>query len=213
MSPAERPKYRTDQAEMRADVWDACDKTCHYCGIELHPLRNFAVDHVIPRCAGGDDDPSNLVAACRTCNQRKGTTTDRLLCNRLNRGGAGQTKGYAIRSDLVLAYQERHGLTRPEFARRVGVAPGLVREAEEGRYLHLSLIVLFARAMDLDYMELLRDADCLRERLEVDADELARLRDLARTRPSGVWVRGPEMEPDEKYAERELREARQEWSC
>lgn len=46
MIQVERPKFMTEQAVLRADVWDASDKTCAYCGIELHPLRNFCIDHV-----------------------------------------------------------------------------------------------------------------------------------------------------------------------
>ncbi len=41
--------------------------TCHYCGREGHE-----VDHLIPIARGGTDDPANLVAACRSCNARKG---------------------------------------------------------------------------------------------------------------------------------------------
>lgn len=41
---------------------------CHYCGDEA-----TTADHVIPRSLGGSDDMDNLVAACRSCNSRKGT--------------------------------------------------------------------------------------------------------------------------------------------
>lgn len=73
----------TDQAIMRADVWDSSDKRCHYCGMELHPLRTFCVDHIVPKCAGGADEMTNLVAACRACNHRKGINEDRALCARI----------------------------------------------------------------------------------------------------------------------------------
>jgi hypothetical protein len=45
--------------------------TCSYCGLECVPT----IDHVVPRSRGGDDTPSNLVVACRSCNSRKGART------------------------------------------------------------------------------------------------------------------------------------------
>ena len=35
--------------------------------------RADTVDHLVPKARHGSDDPSNLVAACRPCNSRKGT--------------------------------------------------------------------------------------------------------------------------------------------
>lgn len=40
---------------------------CHWCGQAAN-----TVDHLIPRARGGTDDPANLVAACGTCNSRRG---------------------------------------------------------------------------------------------------------------------------------------------
>lgn len=36
-------------------------------------LPGFALDHVTPHTLGGPSTPGNLVLACDTCNQRKGT--------------------------------------------------------------------------------------------------------------------------------------------
>ena len=41
--------------------------TCAYCGQEA-----TTVDHIIPASLGGDAHPSNLVAACISCNSSKG---------------------------------------------------------------------------------------------------------------------------------------------
>lgn len=43
---------------------------CYWCdvaGVELE------VEHLEPRAAGGTDDPSNVVAACRWCNAARGS--------------------------------------------------------------------------------------------------------------------------------------------
>lgn len=46
--------------------------TCQYCGAV--PGRNqLTVDHVLPRSRGGSHDWTNLVTACKQCNQKKGS--------------------------------------------------------------------------------------------------------------------------------------------
>jgi phage terminase large subunit-like protein len=43
---------------------------CAYCGNEA-----TAVDHVVPAVKGGDDSLDNLVASCKPCNSRKGSSS------------------------------------------------------------------------------------------------------------------------------------------
>lgn len=43
--------------------------TCQYCGSTEHPLT---IDHVLPRSRGGKTEWTNVVAACVTCNRKKG---------------------------------------------------------------------------------------------------------------------------------------------
>lgn len=43
--------------------------TCQYCGSTEHPLT---IDHVIPKSRGGKTEWTNVVAACVSCNRRKG---------------------------------------------------------------------------------------------------------------------------------------------
>jgi hypothetical protein len=45
--------------------------TCAYCGERFAP-HDLSRDHVVPRVQGGRDVWTNVVAACRRCNQRKG---------------------------------------------------------------------------------------------------------------------------------------------
>lgn len=55
--------------------------TCFYCGRQLVMTRPGAIkqprnaataDHLRPLCLGGMDTRENIVAACATCNERKG---------------------------------------------------------------------------------------------------------------------------------------------
>lgn len=60
------------------------DGKCAYCGVAMltdwrdchadwgwkHPWR-MTWDHVVPKSAGGSDDPSNAAAACLRCNVAK----------------------------------------------------------------------------------------------------------------------------------------------
>lgn len=57
-----RPAPWTKRNVLVRDNW-----TCVYCG-------KFAntIDHVVPRAAGGQNSYENCVAACQTCNRRKG---------------------------------------------------------------------------------------------------------------------------------------------
>jgi 5-methylcytosine-specific restriction endonuclease McrA len=46
------------------------NRECVYCGATHVPLQ---IEHVIPRCKGGSNRISNLVIACESCNQKKGS--------------------------------------------------------------------------------------------------------------------------------------------
>jgi hypothetical protein len=43
-------------------------KTCQYCGSK----NDLTIDHVLPRSRGGKTSWTNLVTACKKCNNRKG---------------------------------------------------------------------------------------------------------------------------------------------
>ena len=51
-------------------ILDRDEFTCQYCN-----KRATTVDHVVPRGQGGSSSPTNLVAACLHCNQKKGNRT------------------------------------------------------------------------------------------------------------------------------------------
>ncbi len=45
---------------------------CAYCETELH-VSGYHIDHRKPLCRGGTHHPNNLCAACKLCNERKGS--------------------------------------------------------------------------------------------------------------------------------------------
>ena len=48
---------------------------CNYCG-NRYPYDQLEMEHMIPRELGGPDHRRNMQLACKTCNQKKGTSTD-----------------------------------------------------------------------------------------------------------------------------------------
>jgi len=52
-------------------MWDKSLGKCWYCGREMNPFRDFSIDHIIPRSAGGNSFYENLVPCCRHCNHSK----------------------------------------------------------------------------------------------------------------------------------------------
>jgi len=66
-----RVPYHREVSISRRGVLARDAHSCQYCG-----SRAETIDHVLPRSRGGGHTWENVVAACRTCNVRKG---DRLL--------------------------------------------------------------------------------------------------------------------------------------
>lgn len=79
-----RPKHNREAigARLRFEILRRCNFACYYCGIPAAMgLKQLHIDHVIPVALGGDNHPSNLVAACWDCNAGKtnGVPTDELI--------------------------------------------------------------------------------------------------------------------------------------
>lgn len=55
---------------LRFEVMRRDNHTCRYCGGHA-PDVALTVDHVVPVALGGNDEPSNLVTACKDCNAGK----------------------------------------------------------------------------------------------------------------------------------------------
>ena len=52
----------------RQNIFKRDGNKCVYCG----DTRNLTLDHVVPRSKGGQSSWDNLVAACKSCNSKKG---------------------------------------------------------------------------------------------------------------------------------------------
>lgn len=56
----------------RRNIYSRDHGKCVYCGQKV-TLSSFTIDHVHPRCAGGETSWENVVTSCMTCNNRKGS--------------------------------------------------------------------------------------------------------------------------------------------
>jgi len=65
-----RPRPRVKLT--RREVFSRDRNTCQYCGRQANDLT---LDHILPRHRGGGHTWENLVAACKSCNHRKGGHT------------------------------------------------------------------------------------------------------------------------------------------
>lgn len=57
----------------RAGIKEAWDNRCAYCDKPPIDDKSLTIDHVRPRSKGGEDRTSNVIPACRRCNQAKGS--------------------------------------------------------------------------------------------------------------------------------------------
>lgn len=58
----------------RENVYIRDNFTCQYCGVR-HTFKNLTLDHVVPASKMGPKTWTNVVTACKTCNQRKANRT------------------------------------------------------------------------------------------------------------------------------------------
>lgn len=58
----------------RKNIFHRDENRCQYCGTEK-ARKELTVDHIIPRSRGGRNTFTNIVAACKECNSKKGDKT------------------------------------------------------------------------------------------------------------------------------------------
>jgi len=94
----------------RANALTAQGGYCKYC---LRPLpRNAATaDHRRPKAAGGNDYPSNIVAACQPCNSAKGKMSERAFLSAIKGNASIPVPLMLVRFTRRL-WQATHGASR-----------------------------------------------------------------------------------------------------
>lgn len=58
----------------RNRVIDRTQGLCGYCACVVN-IKNFSIDHIVPKTKGGTNTEENLLLSCISCNSRKGTKT------------------------------------------------------------------------------------------------------------------------------------------
>lgn len=75
--PLDAPLSENPRWALRIALSGAQNHRCPYCGITMSLDARLpygsTIDHVVSRCRGGADEWDNLVAACRECNEDKGS--------------------------------------------------------------------------------------------------------------------------------------------
>jgi hypothetical protein len=68
-------KFKLSQNKRRRIAYENSGGYCPYCGIWLDEDNEWQADHIVPMSQEGADDSENLLAACNSCNNRKGGRT------------------------------------------------------------------------------------------------------------------------------------------
>lgn len=83
VDPKRVKKEREAAKKLRLSGWwkqKIAEGICHYCNQKFSP-KELTLDHIVPIARGGSSTKSNIVAACRACNQAKhlDTPVDQIL--------------------------------------------------------------------------------------------------------------------------------------
>lgn len=73
LDDAVQKKERHKARQLRETQWwkrRLAKGVCHYCGCQA-PARQLTMDHIVPIARGGRSTKSNVVPACKECNNRK----------------------------------------------------------------------------------------------------------------------------------------------
>jgi 5-methylcytosine-specific restriction enzyme A len=73
LDEAQIRRERRKAREIRASQWwkrRLAKCVCHYCN-RITPSDRLTMDHIVPIARGGRSTKGNLVAACKSCNNKK----------------------------------------------------------------------------------------------------------------------------------------------
>lgn len=71
-----RQIYKREVPYSRKNILIRDGYACQYCGREF-TSGDLTIDHIVPKVQAGNNDWTNVVACCRSCNVRKGGRTPR----------------------------------------------------------------------------------------------------------------------------------------
>ena len=77
--------------ELKKEIFKGQAGKCMYCGRKPR-IDLMDIDHKNPMAKGGSDQNRNLQLICRTCNTRKGATTDRQFRTKFKAAGVATTQ-------------------------------------------------------------------------------------------------------------------------
>ena len=84
-------RRKSFSADLKRELHKAQGGKCMYCG-RKPGIDLMDVDHKNPMAKGGSDQKRNLQLLCRSCNTRKGATTDRQFRTKFKSIGVPQTQ-------------------------------------------------------------------------------------------------------------------------
>jgi predicted GNAT family N-acyltransferase len=88
---------------IRVAIFVRDEGTCVYCGATYQAGAKLTVDHVVSRKRGGGDEVTNLVTACRACNEDKAHFSLRAYLVELAERGAGERHAEAVAARVEAA--------------------------------------------------------------------------------------------------------------
>ena len=101
MSPSQSDAHDQHWREVRAIVLARDNRRCKGCG-ELCPAGEADVHHLVPRAAGGADDPANLITLCDGCHAARHPNLQGTLARRvIERWGLRLAKWLDRRGELT----------------------------------------------------------------------------------------------------------------
>lgn len=113
----------------RKRLWRKQNGRCHYC--KTHMVRTtkphpdaVTVDHIIPKCDGGTRQESNILGACWTCNNARGSMPYAAFCALIaTRGRPAPTIG-DVPPASIRAWLERREIKRVDRAEKAAALQG-----------------------------------------------------------------------------------------
>lgn len=94
------------QNKLRSFIFSRSNGKCVYCG-----AKATEIDHIIPRAKGGTNSIYNLVASCRSCNEKKSNLTLKAFGKKMNKDYS-HLKPKKLPKDAAIVQSARNYMVR-----------------------------------------------------------------------------------------------------